>query len=136
MDEALHLQADTFASVYFENNGEEGFTMKKLPNEVQFSSVHDFIATDIDRDGNTDLVLAGNMYESEPETPRNDAGNGLLLLGNGKGGFEAVSPFKSGFLTPLDVKGLDLIKTRDGLKVIVANNDDSLQVFSVKNKAE
>lgn len=136
MRDARHYQAATFENSYIENNGEDGFKMTALPNEAQFSSVQDFVPVDINDDGNLDLMLAGNMYESEPETPRNDAGNGLLLTGNGKGGFEAVSPFKSGFLAPLNVKDLEMIKTRNGLKVVVANNDDSLQVFSINNKPD
>jgi len=41
------------------------------------------IAHDVDGDGNLDLIVAGNLYDAEPNTPRADAGNGLWLKGDG-----------------------------------------------------
>ena len=39
---------------------------------------------DFNQDGNLDILVAGNLYTAEVETPRNDAGIGLVLLGDGK----------------------------------------------------
>jgi len=76
--------------------------------------------------------VAGNLYNTEPNTPRADAGNGLWLRGDGRGHFTAVPPAQSGFLSPLDVTGLALIKTPTGNAVLVANNGDSLSAFTVQ----
>ena len=43
-----------------------------------------------------DLLVAGNMYGSEVETPRNDASIGLVLIGDGQGGFQALSAGQTG----------------------------------------
>ena len=55
--------------------------MTPLPNEAQLSSINDILIDDYDQDGHADLLVAGNLYTSEIETPRNDAGMGLLLRG-------------------------------------------------------
>ncbi len=55
---------------------------------------------------NLDLILVGNLYVSEVETPRNDASNGLFLKGDGKGGFKAFTSLKSGLYAPGDVKDM------------------------------
>lgn len=132
LEAAWHYQVDTFASVYIENKEGTSFKTHLLPNEAQFSAVKDIISTDVDNDGNLDLILAGNIYSSEPETPRNDASTGLWLKGDGKGNFTPVPSFKSGFFTPLDVKDLELIKTPSHRYILAANNDDSLQVFKIR----
>jgi len=128
---ALHYQTDTFASVYLQNNGDGTFTSFALPNLAQLSPIKGIIAHDVDGDGNLDLIVAGNLYQSEPNTPRADAGNGLWLKGDGHGRFTPVAPVQSGFLAPLDVTGLALIKTPAGRAVLVANNGDSLRTFVI-----
>ncbi|MDX1637059.1 MAG: VCBS repeat-containing protein [Balneolaceae bacterium] len=128
-EDAKHLQVDTFAHMVLENRGGEDFSFTPLPNESQISSVNSIITRDVDNDGNTDLVFSGNMYNTEPQTARNDAGNGMILLGNGTGSFNAVSPFNSGFLTPGHATSMQLIDMKTGKALVVANNSDSLQVF-------
>jgi hypothetical protein len=51
---------------------------------------------DFDGDGNDDIFLAQNFFSAQPETLRNDAGRGLLLLGDGRGNFRAMSGDESG----------------------------------------
>ncbi|MFH5883640.1 VCBS repeat-containing protein [Halalkalibaculum sp. DA3122] len=129
MKDALHLQVDTFASVYIENRGEDGFTVSELPNSAQISSVNDIISTDINKDGNLDLIIAGNNYYTEPETARNDAGNGLILIGDGNGGFNERSPFESGLLAPYQVSKMEIINTKNQQVLLIVNNDEIIQAF-------
>src|SRR5438034_312200 len=131
---ALHLQADTFASVYLQNDGGGHSTVTALPNRAQVSAVRGIIAIARQGDGNLDLVVAGNLYDEEPNTPRADAGNGLWLRGDGHGHFTPVPAAQSGFLAPLDVTGLALVKTPAGTAVLVANNGDSLQAFRIPRR--
>src|SRR2546429_5926789 len=69
-----------------------------------------------------------------PNTPRADAGNGLWLRGDGQGHFTPAPAVESGFLAPLDVTGLALIKTPTGKAVLVANHGDSLQAFAIRRR--
>ena len=134
LKEAVHYQADTFASAYLQNDGDGSFTSFPLPNLAQISPIKGIIAHDVDGDGNLDLIVAGNLYHSEPNTARADAGNGLWLKGDGHGTFTPVPPFESGFLAPFDVTDLALITTPTGKAVLVANNSDSLQAFTIRGR--
>ena len=134
LKQALHYQADTFASLYLHNDGGGTFSASALPNLAQIAPIKGIIATDVDGDGNLDLIVAGNLYDAEPNTPRADAGNGLWLRGDGKGHFTPVPPTQSGFLAPLNVSGLTLIHTASGRAVIVANSGDSLQAFMIRQR--
>ncbi len=72
------------------------------------------------------------MSDLEIETPRNDAGNGLLLLGDGKGAFNPVPGHTSGFFARKDAKKIGMLKNNGHGIIVVANNDDTVQFFKVK----
>ncbi len=131
---ALHYQTDTFASLYLQNNGNGTFTAVPLPNLAQISPIRGIIAHDVDGDGNLDLIVAGNLLDTEPNTTPADAGNGLWLKGDGRGHFTPVPPIESGFLAPRDVSGLVLVKTAAGSAVLIANTGDSLQGFTIRKR--
>ena len=128
---ALHYQVKSFASIYLENaNGK--LVVHQLPIEAQTSCINQILVNDYDKDGYLDCLIAGNLHVSEVETPRNDAGYGLFLKGNGKGGFEAVPASHSGFFVPGDVKGMAPIKTNNESYIIAAKNNDYLQFIKLK----
>jgi hypothetical protein len=134
LQRALHYQVDTFASVYLQNDGDGTFTASPLPGLAQISPIRGILPHDVDADGLLDLIVAGNLYDAEPNTPRADAGNGLWLRGDGRGHFTPVPPVESGFLAPLDVTGLALIRTPTRPAVLVANQGDSVQVFTIRGR--
>jgi hypothetical protein len=83
------------------------------------------IIKDFNKDGNLDILGAGNLYTAEVETPRNDASIGFLALGNGKGKF-LFQPFeKSGVFLKGDVKDMADIKISDDESFIIVglNNE-------------
>jgi hypothetical protein len=131
---ALHYQVDTFASLYLQNAGNGTFTTAPLPNLAQIAPIRGIIVHDVDGDGNLDLIVAGNLFDTEPNTPPADAGTGLWLRGDGRGHFTPVPAGESGFLAPGDVRGLALVKTPAGNAVVVANNSDSLQAFLIRRR--
>lgn len=128
LNTAMNLQANTFASAYIENLGGR-FDFKPLPNLAQVSSINSILIRDFDLDGFKDLLVSGNLFVSEIETPRNDAGAGLLLKGNGQGDFSAVPLPESGFSAPHDAKEMQMIKVGNREIILVANNDDFLQTI-------
>jgi hypothetical protein len=134
LQQALHYEVDTFASIYLRNTGAGTFSAEALPSLAQISPIRGIIADDMDGDGRRDLLVAGNLYDAEPNTPRADAGNGLWLRGDGKGRFVPVPASESGFLAPRNVAGLALIRTPAGKMVLVANTGDSVQVFRVRTR--
>jgi hypothetical protein len=136
LEQALHYEADTFASLYLHNDGNGKFSALPLPTPAQIAPIKGMVVHDVDGDGHLDLIVAGNLYDAEPNTPRADAGNGLWLKGDigGRGRFTPVPPMESGFLAPLNVSGLALINTPTGHAILVANTGDSLQVFAIRKR--
>ena len=119
LKKATHYSANNFANSYFENKGDGSFKITKLPMEAQVSSVNAILVDDVDGDGNKDLILAGNLYGSEVETPRNDASYGIYLKGDGKGGFISISQQLSGLYVEGEVRRMLALKMSEGRKVVL-----------------
>ncbi|MEP7000596.1 MAG: VCBS repeat-containing protein, partial [bacterium] len=134
LKQGVHYQVDTFASVFLHNEGSGKFTLSPLPTLAQIAPIKGIVPLDVDGDGLLDLLVAGNLFETEPNTPPLDAGNGLWLKGDGKGHFAAVPSRVSGFMAPRNVAGLALLNTPTGKAVLVANTGDSLQVIKVRKR--
>jgi hypothetical protein len=133
---ALVLRSESFASSYLENQGNGKFAIRNLPAEAQTAPIYGLLTDDYDGDGHLDVLLAGNSYASETLTGWYDAGIGQYLRGDSKGNFTPVPVTKSGFFADKDVKGMAQLVTRAGDRlVVVANNNDTLQTFSVRANA-
>ncbi len=130
LEESLSYEITSFKHVYLENIGGV-FTAKQLPQLSQISSINRFVVEDLDNDGNMDVVLAGNLYNSEVETPRNDASFGLFLNGLGDGNFKANTMLESGLKIVGDVRGMETITINGEKHILVAKNDDYLQLIKV-----
>jgi hypothetical protein len=133
LERSTHLKAYTFATTYFENQGGK-FKMRKFQNAAQISAVKDMLIHDFDKDGLADVLMIGNLYTSEVETPRNDAAYGLVLKGDGKGNFKAMSARESGLMVQGDVKNAKMATIKGTKNVIFAKNDDVLEVFTVNKR--
>lgn len=129
---AVHYEADAFGSVVLHNDGGTAFSATPLPMLAQVSPIRGIVPADVDGDGHLDLIVAGNLYEVEPNTPRLDAGNGLWLRGDGHGHFAPVSPRESGLLAPRNVTGLALLRSAAGRALVTASTGDSLQLFTIR----
>ncbi len=130
VDDALKLEVTTFASCVLIQE-ENGFKKVDLPNTAQLSPIRDVLPVDINRDGNTDLVTVGNLYNAEVETVRYDAGMGLVLLGDGNGEFRPVLSGESGFHVMKDSRKVAAVQASDSKKVIVVNNNDVPLMFEL-----
>lgn len=136
IDEALHLQVTTFQTGILINNGKGKLEFHPLPNEAQIAPVNGIICQDLDEDGYEDIIIAGNNFDAEVETPRYDAGTGLVLKGDGKGNFHPVLARESGFFTPWNVKNIKSIKLSNGSDhlILVAVNNGTLKAFRLSGK--
>lgn len=131
---ALHLQATMMVSTVFINDGKGHFTPQALPMMAQVAPINAIIPMDVDGDTHIDLVCAGNNWGAEVETARYDAGTGLVLRGDGKGGFTPMPISRSGFFAWGNVKDLTLVRTGPDKYplIVVANNNDIVQAFGTK----
>ncbi len=130
-----HKQAYTFASSLVHNNGDGSFTLVPLPSEAQLAPVYGILATDANRDGRLDLLLAGNFDGFKPEIGRMSASDGLLLLGSGKGAFTAMRSPESGFRVPGQSRDIQRVRSAAGELVVVARNNDVPLVFRAARAA-
>jgi hypothetical protein len=101
--------------------------------EAQLAPGFGVNVADVDGDGNEDLFLTQNFFASQVETPRIDAGLGLWLKGDGKGGLAPLSAQQSGVrvygdarasaLADYDGDGrLDLVVTQNGAATRLFHN--------------
>ncbi len=132
MDNAIVKESRISKSVIAINEGGGKFTIKELPSRVQLSCVCDITCSDINDDGNLDLIMAGNNFEFKPQFSRVDASYGNVLLGDGKLGFEWQDYDKSGFSIKEEVKYLKQFKDKKGKTYIIAAiNDEKPKIFTV-----
>jgi hypothetical protein len=93
--QAVHVGATTFDHRVLLNRG-NGFEVRPLPAAAQLAPAFAPVVADLDGDGRDDLFLAQNFSPTAIEIPRFDAGSGLVLLGDGRGGFRPLSVRQSG----------------------------------------
>ena len=129
LGDAVLRQARTFATSMARNNGDGSFTLVPLPSEAQLAPVYGILASDVDQDGRTDLLLAGNFDGFKPELGRMSSSAGLLLKGDGKGSFTPIRAPESGFMVPGQARDIKRVRTSDGDLIVVARNNDRPLVF-------
>jgi hypothetical protein len=132
---AIIYKANELASSYLRNDGNGKFVMSRLPVAAQFSVLCGMQVADYDGDGNLDVVITGNDYGTEVGIGRYDALNGLMLKGDGKGGFTPLSIWQSGIYIPGN--GKSLVQLRNSQKeclLAATENSGPLRVFKLNKK--
>jgi enediyne biosynthesis protein E4 len=98
------LEAVWLETTVFLNRGDH-FEARPLPIEAQFSPAFGVNVADMDGDGNEDVFLSQNFFAVDGDTSRYDAGRGLLLAGDGRGGFRSVPGQESGVMVYGEQRG-------------------------------
>lgn len=133
MKDAQRLKATMLQSCYLRNDGAGKFTIIPLPQQAQVSAINGMVADDFDGDGNLDVLINGNDFGTEVSIGRYDAFNGLLLKGDGKGGFQPLSIMESGIYIPGDGKALVKLKGSNGNYLVAASqNRGPLKLFELR----
>ncbi len=126
----LVLKTYALSTSLWLNTGGGKFVRRELPVEAQFFPVYAVLSGDFDHDGKLDLLMGGNQYNAKPETGIYGAGKGLLLRGNGKGGFEALSPGESGLRISGQIRSLTPLNIKNRSFVLIGKNNDYPQIIS------
>lgn len=129
---AIIKKAVLLESCIFLNKGDGAFESQKLPVAAQFSPIRDILVTDIDKDGQADIIVAGNDYSVKPSYGRQDASYGWFLLNNTAGGYNALMPSESGFKVLGDARKVKQIVVSGKKYIVVALNNSEMQVFRME----
>src|SRR5205823_6140088 len=86
---------------------------------------------DFDNDGNEDLLLGQNLFDTRWETGRLDSGRPLLLRGDGKGNFQTTSVLASGLAAEGQQRAVALADfNNDGrVDVAISQNNSETKLF-------
>ena len=134
--DAVQKKAETFLTSMMRNNGDGSFTLVPLPDEAQMAPVYGIAAEDLDGDGISDLLLAGNFDGFKPDIARTSESYGLVLRGATGGTFTPLSHLASGFVVPGSSRAILRVRSRAGNVFVVARNNDRPLVFRPNAKAQ
>ena len=126
---AVHLRAVELRSVVGWNDGQGRFRIEPLPDEAQLAPMYGIAATDLDGDGDVEILMGGNLYEAKPQVGRYDASFGAVLEVDAAGvrtlphsghGFWVTGPVRRIFITGAGPRPL----------VLAMRNNDSPAAFT------
>ena len=117
---------------YLENYGDGTFNLRALPKEAQLSKVYGIYLDDFNADNYFDILIIGNDFGGEIGMGRYDASNGMVLLGDQKGGYISQSIEESGLYVPGDAKSLVRIVVDNKPILLAGQNND--KIVSIYNK--
>jgi hypothetical protein len=128
---AFELSCTTLASMVFLNRGDH-FEPLELPREAQFAPAFGVTVADFDGDGDEDIFLTQNFFDLPLDSPRQDAGRGLLLRGDGTGHFQAMPGQFSGIQIYGEQRGAAMADfNEDGrVDLAVGQNGAAARLFS------
>lgn len=129
LERSAVLAAYRFETTYFHNEGAH-FTIRPLPYQAQFAPVMDIQHGDINQDGNTDLIMGGNISKMGARFGKASGSFTTVLLGDGKGGFANLSSLQSGLSVRADIRKMRWEKDR----LVIASNNDAILVYELNNK--
>ena len=120
------IRISTTESILFLNTG-SNFHARPLPLAAQLSPVFGLAVGDVNADGHQDLFLNQNLFSVGKNTSRYDAGESLLLLGNGTG---ELAPL------PSESSGIKIDGEGRGAAFCDFNHDGRLDLVSAQNFGE
>jgi len=129
---AQRLEAQVLESWCLMSDGKSGFQAVPLPPKAQAFPLQDALPADWNGDGNTDLLVAGNFDHLDIESGPIRGGKGLLLAGDGRGGFQVIEATSLGLRASGDVRSLAAISlsTAGKVLVVVGVNDGETLSFT------
>jgi hypothetical protein len=124
------VAANTLAHTVFFNRGDQ-FEAVSLPLEAQLAPGFGVTVADYNGDGHDDVFITQNFFASRLDTPRLDAGRGLWMTGDGKGGLTPVPGQISGISVYGDSRGC-AVSDYDGdgrVDLVVAQNGAATRLY-------
>ncbi len=124
----------TLQSAALINTGKGAFEIKPLPAAAQMSMAGAISVMDADGDHQQDILVAGNFYPMRVREGPLDASKGVVLKGDGKGNFRALSNEQTGLNVPGDVRSMETIKSGNKDLLVFAKSNSAVQVISINKR--
>ena len=134
LDNYRSVSANTFSHMIFIQQENGTFKGDKLPQEAQFSPAFQGLIADFTGDGHQDLFLTQNYFSYREDIPRNDAGRGLLLTGDGTGALKPMPGQESGVRIYGDQRGAAYSDMNHNGKLDIAVGQNSYQTAILINE--
>ena len=122
----LNYNAFNFSHIWIENTGKGNFASQDLPRISQMASINDWLI--LNKDNEKTIISAGNMLNTEVETPRQDANMGLVMKVK-KGDLQVLNPSTSGLYLPNEVKHLEPITVNGQEMFLVIRNHGLIELW-------
>lgn len=132
LETGYEAEVNEFQSILLLNKGNGKFDYTHLPATAQLFPILSSVFIDIDHDGYEDVIIGGNIYETEVETPRLDAFSGLILMSNGKDGYREIPQNQSGLVLNGNIKDLMLLPAKSATLLMASQNNGEVLLFSTK----
>ena len=129
LESSIVHEVTMLESVMLINDGKGSFKIKPLPKETQLSPLYAILASDIDKDGNVDLILGGNLHNVKPEIGRYDASYGHFLKGLGNGEFDIYNMDESGLFLDGEVRDLKTLNQIQNNLLLIARNNSTMEFY-------
>lgn len=121
------LEVNTLESGYLENNDGK-YSFVPFKSELQVAPIRAFVEYDFDKDGNTEILAAGNYFGIKPYHGRLDSFSGALI----KDKNDVILGNKLGLELELkSVRHLKMIDLNGKTYLLVTFNDDKAQVYDL-----
>jgi hypothetical protein len=133
LEGASVLEANQLSTGYFENQGDGTFRYVTLPIEVQVSPTYAIHISDIDQDGNLDLIMGGNFLGTRVKFGEYDSSFGTILKGDGQGGFVSIPSSETGILIRGEVRDIVALTSGDKSPLILWARNNDTPVILKKN---
>jgi len=135
INNAYQREVNEFHSILLLNEGNGKFKKLELPIMAQSLPILDGDVFDFNKDGFEDLIIVGNIFNTEVETPRLDNPFALILISNKKDGYTVLGPDKTGLFIDGNAKSVKIIKQNYLNKIfaVIATNNAKTEVFELSH---
>jgi hypothetical protein len=123
--DAKRLTANLFRTTAFLSTPTGKLAESPLPMAAQVAPVYTLTTLDYDHDGSKDLLLCGNTTQARLRFGRSDANRGVLLRGDGRGGFSAIPPAQTGLQLAGDVRSVLTV----GNTLLIGTNQQAIRAY-------
>lgn len=130
LEQAGYLKINQVETSLFLSQEDNRYLKSELPVETQFAPVYTIDFLDYNADGHIDLLLCGNNSRLKLRLGKSDANYGILLKGDGKGGFTYINQVSSGLNLIGDVRGV----VQFGELFLFGRNQLPLEAYELNKK--